>query len=142
MSARCSPAYQARAITQALDRGNINASIASFLITRPPFAWLGYGWESDMKCVLPLLVLHSPATAALVTNPEVPSTALHTLTFAHTPALLPPLGPRDWTPEFMWQVGTPEGGCTDEGNGVFSRQWTAGKVSLNCSSYASIIPTL
>ena len=42
-------AYQARAITQAMDRANVNQSIASFLVTRPPIGYVGYGWESDMK---------------------------------------------------------------------------------------------
>lgn len=29
--------------------GNANQSVAAFLITRPPYAYLGYGWESDDK---------------------------------------------------------------------------------------------
>lgn len=96
MAARCTPAYQARAITQALDKAHVNASIASFLITRPPIAFVGFGWESDM---------------------------------------------RDWDPAFLWQVGEPQGGCVSEGNGVFSREWGAGKVSLNCGDFSSTIPT-
>ena len=31
------------------DANNPMQSLAAFLITRPEFAWLGYGWESDMK---------------------------------------------------------------------------------------------
>lgn len=49
MSARCDASYQALAITQELDAGSVNQSIASFLVTRPPIGFIGFGWESDMK---------------------------------------------------------------------------------------------
>jgi hypothetical protein len=49
MADRCTAAYQGRAITQELDTKNVNQSIASFLITRPPIAFIGFGWESDMR---------------------------------------------------------------------------------------------
>lgn len=49
MSARCTTEYQAQAITQTCDDGNFNQSLASFLITRPPIGFFGYGWESDMR---------------------------------------------------------------------------------------------
>jgi hypothetical protein len=49
MSARCGADYQLTAITQTIDNGNFNQSLASFLITRPPIAFIGYGWESDMS---------------------------------------------------------------------------------------------
>jgi hypothetical protein len=29
------------------DTGNANQSIAAFLVSRPPYAWIGFGWESD-----------------------------------------------------------------------------------------------
>lgn len=47
--ARCNAGYQSRAITQAMDTNFVNQSIASFLVTRPPIAFLGFGWESDMR---------------------------------------------------------------------------------------------
>lgn len=49
MRARCTPAWQARATTQHFDTANANASIAAFLIVRPPIAFLGNGWESDQR---------------------------------------------------------------------------------------------
>jgi len=49
MAARCNDAYQQRAVTQLLDVNHVNASLAGFLVTRPPHAWIGFGWESDMK---------------------------------------------------------------------------------------------
>jgi Hypothetical glycosyl hydrolase family 15 len=49
MSTRCTPDWQSRATTQQMDDKNVNQSIASFLIVRPPIGYLGYGWESDMK---------------------------------------------------------------------------------------------
>ena len=52
MRARCganAAAYQRTAITQGCDAKNVNQTLASFLITRPPIAFYGFGWESDMK---------------------------------------------------------------------------------------------
>lgn len=49
VSQRCNDAWQGRAVTQVFDAGNVNQSIASFLVTRPPIAFLGYGWESDQR---------------------------------------------------------------------------------------------
>ena len=49
MRQRCTPAWQARATTQQIDTANVNQSIASFLIVRPPIAFLGNGWESDQR---------------------------------------------------------------------------------------------
>ena len=47
MRLRCAPEWQARAITQWCDVANFNQSLASFLVTRPPVAFFGYGWPSD-----------------------------------------------------------------------------------------------
>lgn len=49
MSARCNEAYQSQAITQTCDTKNFNQSLASFLITRPPIGFFGFGWESDQR---------------------------------------------------------------------------------------------
>ena len=51
MTARCTAAYQSpqNPVLMGMDDSNLNASIAAFLITRPPYAWLGYGWESDQN---------------------------------------------------------------------------------------------
>lgn len=49
MAARCTPAYQSVAVTHSVDNANFNQSLASFLITRPPIAYFGYGWESDQR---------------------------------------------------------------------------------------------
>jgi hypothetical protein len=49
MRQRCTAAWQTRATTQQIDASNINQSIASFLIVRPPIAFLGNGWESDQR---------------------------------------------------------------------------------------------
>ena len=46
MRARCSPQQQLRPTMQAFDSSSVNQSIASFLITRGPVAYLGSGWES------------------------------------------------------------------------------------------------
>ena len=36
-------------MTMTFDKGNVMQSLAAFLIVRPKWGWLGYGWESDMK---------------------------------------------------------------------------------------------
>jgi hypothetical protein len=99
MRARCdanAAAYQKTAITQGCDRSNVNQTLASFLITRPPIGFFGFGWESDMK---------------------------------------------DWRPEFLWQVGEPSSLCAEGPSGVFSRQWTYGRVELDCQRWSATIPT-
>jgi hypothetical protein len=45
----CQPSFQSRAITYSFDSHNANQSIAAFLIGRPPIAFAGFGWESDMR---------------------------------------------------------------------------------------------
>ena len=42
----CDPALQAQSMAMGIGDG-LNQSVAAFLITRPPIAFLGYGWESD-----------------------------------------------------------------------------------------------
>lgn len=46
MRARCAPAWQQRATTMQFDSGAANQSVAAFLVTRGPVAFLGSGWES------------------------------------------------------------------------------------------------
>ncbi len=97
MRARCNSAYQAQAITQTCDAAHFNQSLAAFLITRPPIAFFGFGWESDQ---------------------------------------------RNWRSEFLWDVGTPQGLCTETEENVFSRAWTHGAAVLNCSSYEAVVPAV
>ena len=47
--ARCTAEHQLTATTQAFDTAHVNQSIAAFLVVRPPIAFLGFGWESDMR---------------------------------------------------------------------------------------------
>jgi len=47
MKSRCTPEFQKQALMMSHDDKYANQSIAAFLITRPPIAFLGYGWESD-----------------------------------------------------------------------------------------------
>lgn len=41
---------------------------------------------------------------------------------------------------FLLQPGTPRGLCEKEGDGVYSRQWTAGVARLDCHSWESELP--
>ena len=58
MRARCTAAYQSNtaAITMSFDINNEEQSLAAFLITRPPIAYLGYGWESDQSLWRPIFL--------------------------------------------------------------------------------------
>ena len=66
----CAPAYQGRSMLMHMDAStpvNANATIAAFLITRPPYAYIGYSWESDDRMFSPLFYLDvgEPAGGAL-----------------------------------------------------------------------------
>ena len=49
MRERCNAAWQGRATTQGIDGRAFNQSLAAFLVTRGPWAFLGYGGVSDMR---------------------------------------------------------------------------------------------
>lgn len=93
---RCTPAWQSRAVTQLHDAAHANTSIAAFLVTRPPIAYLGFGWESDQ---------------------------------------------RNWRPEFLFQVGEPQGECYAASPTLFTRAWTYGNATLDCASFTGVVPT-
>ena len=42
--------------------------------------------------------------------------------------------------EFGYQVGEPQGGCSELSPGVFSRPWSYGDAVLNCSSWEAVVP--
>ena len=46
----------------------------------------------------------------------------------------------DWLPIFLTQVGEPSGVCQEVSTGVFSRQWSYGNVTLNCTSFTATVP--
>jgi hypothetical protein len=46
MASRCTSAWQQKVYTQQVDLNNPMQSVASFLITRSPYAWIGSGWKS------------------------------------------------------------------------------------------------
>ena len=48
MAKGCAPAMQGRPLMMSMDSspGNANQSVAAFLITRPPYGFLGWGWQS------------------------------------------------------------------------------------------------
>ncbi len=49
MAASCDPVMQGRTLMLGMDNSpaNANQTVAAFLIARPPYAYLGFGWESD-----------------------------------------------------------------------------------------------
>jgi len=49
-------------------------------------------------------------------------------------------GNDNWVPEFLFNVGEPQGLCSEVAEGVFSRPWTYGDAWLNCSSWQAVVP--
>ena len=47
MRSHCEPAMQGAPMAMQFNKGEANISVAAFLIVRPPYGWLGGGWESD-----------------------------------------------------------------------------------------------
>ena len=41
---------------------------------------------------------------------------------------------------FKLQPGVPMGGCVEESADVFTRQWSNGKVGLDCHTYTAKLP--
>jgi len=50
----CSPDYQKLPMTMQMSAADQEQILSAFLITRPPYGWLGWGWESDQKNWLPI----------------------------------------------------------------------------------------
>ncbi len=73
MNARCNSAYQQTSVTQSFDSGNAAQSVAGFLITRPPIAYIGFGWESDMRDWNPIFLsqVGEPSAICYQTSPGV-----------------------------------------------------------------------
>ena len=90
----------------------MNATHAAFLITRPPIAYLGWGWESDDS--------KWPCDKGTGYEP------------------------------FLLQPGTPVGQCKRDGSSaghlgsaggsIWTREWTNGKVTLDCAQWSSELP--
>lgn len=95
MRAHCAPALQGAPLAMQFNKGNANQSVAAFLIVRPPYGWIGGGWESDDS---------------------------------------------SWDNIFLLQAGAPLGLCEEGPSNVFSRAWTAGTASLNCSAWSATLP--
>ena len=49
-------------------------------------------------------------------------------------------GQETWRPEFLWEVGEPQSLCAETSPGVFSRAWTYGDATLNCSDWTATVP--
>jgi hypothetical protein len=49
MRSMCAPPMQGNPMLMQMDNSaaNANQTVAAFLISRPPYAYLGWGWESD-----------------------------------------------------------------------------------------------
>ena len=49
MRTACTPAAQGAPMLMQMDNSaaNANQTVAAFLISRPPYAYLGWGWESE-----------------------------------------------------------------------------------------------
>jgi hypothetical protein len=123
MRPRCAPEWQLRPFMQSFDAGARNQSVASFLISRGPVAFLGSGWESGNN----VRGERVPA-APFVRSPSRPSLP------SRTPA-------QAFDEAFLYAVGEPLGPCAEAPAGVFSRPWTHGTVSLDCNTFVAVVPT-
>lgn len=66
MRVACQPAAQGAPMLMQMDNSaaNSNQTVAAFLISRPPYAYLGWGWESDdAECELALVAEPPPRPA-------------------------------------------------------------------------------
>jgi len=51
-------------------------------------------------------------------------------------------GQETWRPEFLWDVGRPQGLCTVVAPGVFSRRWSYGDAVLDCNTWRGTVPAI
>ena len=72
MRTYCQAAYQGRPMLMKMDNTapNANQTVAAFLIVRPPYAYIGYGWESDDRAQFwsPLFYLQAGTPLGLCTE--------------------------------------------------------------------------
>jgi hypothetical protein len=71
MAQKCAPAMQGRPLTVQMDSSpaNANQTVAAFLIARPPYAYIGWGWESDDRQWNDLFYLQAGTPLGLCTSP-------------------------------------------------------------------------
>ena len=85
------------------------ADLAAFLLTRGPYAWIGYQWIGCVSCHL------SP------TDPK---------------GLCDPTGAYERPPSLDVDYGVPVGLCAETSRpGVFERAWTKAHVSFDCNTW-------
>lgn len=113
MSQRCNTQWvNERAITVQFDSSNVNVSIASFLIVRPAYAWIGYGagyYRAKWNDVRSFSAWR-PSTPARALTQHPP----HARTLRNPPAQA-----------FLWDVGLPLSECRNGSvPGTFERDWT------------------
>ena len=73
MEARCTTAWQSMVYTQTHDFGHPTQSVAVFLVTRGPYAWLGTGWTGGPTPWDPIYLLQvgEPTGECAQTSPGV-----------------------------------------------------------------------
>ena len=157
MAEYCDPAYQGRPLMTAFNPNpaDKNQTLAAFLITRPPYGWIGFGWESTSERRSQLLVDAHTLLQRARTGCDM-ECAIRALPLLHNgPPPPPPHSPasspwlyfsplagddRQWDDLFLLQAGTPLGLCTEPSQGVFQREWSLGTASLDCNSYTAELP--
>lgn len=85
--------------TQAWPLPSPDQDLAAFLLTRGPYAWIGYGWTGCVDA----------------THPFTRPASLDT------------------------EYGDPAGDCSESSPGVFTREYTAASISLDCNSFTANI---
>ena len=95
--------------------------LATFLLTRGPFAWIGYQW---VGCVFCSPEIHVPPAPKGLCDPAAATTGVY-----------------ERPPGLDVDYGTPvDATCSEVGSsGVFKRAWTKADVSIDCSSFTAKI---
>ena len=106
-----------------------NTTLAAFLISRPPHAWVGYSVEDARLCGL-----GASASCWDPVSGGLPVLSFILIIFRCV-----------WEPEhqlFDMDVGKPVGLCEEDKQqpGVFTRRWTKGIASIDCASFTASLP--
>ena len=98
--------------------------LASFMLVRGGFAWLGTGW---LGCGLQANASSCCSGDGKTCRRSGGSCAAAMSGFYERPA------------ELDWDFGVPQGSCreTAPGSGVFERQWSKSKVSMDCKDFTA-----
>ena len=130
------------ALAQVLTHGTPLRSLANFMLTRGPHAFLGHSWKGCSKCVQ-LRSRSSDETLCLKkkrADRQYAFPAALNADYVRKPSPSADADPSDPAAAVDWQ-GEPTGLCkeTSPGSEVFTRDWTRATVQMSCKEYSAKI---